>query len=75
MAIVPSTLTMAQGYATATFAIDTEAVTQPFDVIIRAAYNGTVQRLQLTVRFAGISRCFALCLPGHRACRDSARLC
>ncbi|HEX9982350.1 MAG TPA: DUF6531 domain-containing protein, partial [Thermoanaerobaculia bacterium] len=48
-ASVPSTLTIPQGDTSGTFAIDTEAVTQPFDVSIRAAYNGTVQRQQLTV--------------------------
>jgi hypothetical protein len=41
--------TIPQGDTSGTFAIDTEAVTQPFDVSIRAAYNGTVQRQQLTV--------------------------
>ncbi|HEX7152948.1 MAG TPA: RHS repeat-associated core domain-containing protein [Thermoanaerobaculia bacterium] len=49
VAIVPSTLTIAQGDSSGTFSIDTEAVVQPFDVTIRAAYNGTVQRQQLTV--------------------------
>jgi hypothetical protein len=48
-ALVPASITITEGNSTTTFDVDTEAVTQPIDVTIRATYNGVVRQWRLTV--------------------------
>jgi hypothetical protein len=49
VATVPASVTVSEGNTTATFDIDTDAVTQPADVTIRATYSGVIRTARLTV--------------------------
>jgi trimeric autotransporter adhesin len=49
VATVPATVTVLEGNTTATFDVDTDAVVQPADAVIRATYNDVIARKVLTV--------------------------
>ncbi len=49
VATVPATVTVTEGNTTIPFDVDTDAVVQSQDVIVRATYNGVIREVRLTV--------------------------
>ncbi|HEY0373015.1 MAG TPA: IPT/TIG domain-containing protein [Thermoanaerobaculia bacterium] len=73
VATVPSTVTVTEGNTTITFDVDTDAVMEPHDVIVRATWNDVIREVRLTVLpTSGTISLVSVTLPDYVIAPDDA---